>query len=232
MKIGAFFKRIGRGIVNLFIFKGSLRPTITIFIFALIVGVFIQALIEQPGYATALVALGTLVLAIATAWSIDEARKREKRHREDELAQERRLRDKDELNEIIEWAVDIAKCEIPAEATAVVSITNRERDRMVASAHMRMLANSFRAMIGKSLYMGKIAYMFGQELQLAVDKLTKDLETHLDLINKCVDAVNNNKLAEFKSTIKELTEHWQQLDRSTDNVIAKACISKMDILNI
>ena len=180
----------------------------------------------------ALVTFGTLMLALAAFRSIKNSNDQEKRRRADELSQERRLRDKDELNEIIDWAVDIAKCEIPAEATAIVGITNIETDRRVALAHMTMLGNDFRAMIGKSLYTSKAACMFGSKLETATAKLTEDLEAHLEIINKCRDAINNNDLSKFQDTVSRLETHWQELDKSTDNVITEACDTKFNTLNI
>jgi len=180
----------------------------------------------------ALVTFGTLVLALAAFRSIKNSNDQEKRRRADELSEERRLRDKDELNEIIDWAVDVAKCEIPQEATAIAGITNKEADRRVALAHMIMLGNNFRVMIGKSLYTSKVACMYGSKFETATAKLTEDLQAHLEIINECRDAIINNDLSKLKDTISKLETHWQEMYQSTDNVITEACDTKFNILNI
>jgi uncharacterized membrane protein YfcA len=71
--------------------------------------VFVEMLREDVNLATAMVAFGTLILAIVTAMAIDSSRAIEKRRRQEELAKERRNRDERLLNEIIEWAIEIVK---------------------------------------------------------------------------------------------------------------------------
>ncbi len=195
------------------------------------VGLFVL-ITSFPQYAIGFSVIATLALAFAAFLTIKEADAREQRHRNSELSKERRDRDAALLNDIIEWAIDIATYEVPAETTAMVGITSVAADRRVAFAHMTTLANGFRAMLGKGLYTSKIAPAFGEELQSVVDKLAKDLETHFDLIITCQEAIDNNMLTELKSATQELAAHWKQLSKSTDDVITEAFINKMNILNI
>ncbi|MCX6011516.1 MAG: hypothetical protein NT134_04605, partial [Chloroflexi bacterium] len=72
---------------------------------------------ELPQYAIGFSVLATLALAFAAFLTIQNADEREKRHREEELAKEKRDRKERLLNEIIEWAEEIDKASLTPDLT-------------------------------------------------------------------------------------------------------------------
>ena len=94
--------------------KGKLKirkQDITIFIFALIVYGFYQVLKSDPSTRDAILAFATVIMAFAAFWAIQSANSREENRQKFELNKEDRERKERLLNEIIEWAIDVAKCE-------------------------------------------------------------------------------------------------------------------------
>lgn len=71
--------------------------------------VFFNILWGDPNLAVAIVAFGTLMLALATALNIINSNEQEKRRREEELSKEKRDKDERLLNEIIEWVINVLK---------------------------------------------------------------------------------------------------------------------------
>ena len=182
-------------------------------------------------FPSAIVAFGTLMLAIATFQLINNSNAQEKRRRGDELAKERRLRDKEMLDEIIVWALDITKCTIPSEATSIAGIKDAKTDRMVAIAHWNLLVNEFQEVIGKGIYTQRISLAFDEKLKSVVIELSKILDIHLTFIYKCRDATARNSLPAVKSSADELTKNWEVLANLVKRVIDEAYIEKCNILN-
>ncbi len=200
--------------------------------FAVVAIVFFNILWGDPNLTNAIVAFGTLTLALVTALHIINSNEQEKRRREDELLRQRRQRDKDELNKIIDWAIDISKCELPVEVVAVVGIQNTVQERRFVNASLVALASKLRSILGESLYTSKIASMYEVNLGTAVDKVVTDVRAHIDILDKCKSAVDNNNFAEFSIATNELHEHWRELLQSVDNTIAEACNIKIEVLSI
>ena len=79
-----------------------------VLMFFLTIG-FYLALEANPKTSEAIVAFGTMILALVTAISILNSNAQEKRRGEETLARENRDRKERLLNEIIEWAIDVSK---------------------------------------------------------------------------------------------------------------------------
>jgi len=160
-------------------------------------------------------ALATLVLALAAFWSIRE---------------NRRIRDEDRkerlLNEIIEWAVDIATCGSEKKFTDMTSIKDVDQLFLFNRAFAAELMLSFEAMIGKSQYISKVALTFGQDFEKTVEELIRDLKLHVDLLDQyqqiLADKTGDTLLDKIASTVKKIGEHNLQLGKSTNRVIEEA----------
>ena len=168
----------------------------------------------DPNLATAMVAFATLLLAFVAAMSIDATRAQDKRRRKEAL-----------LNEIIEWAMDAAKCEAPIGATATVAITDAQADRRVVSSHLSELASICSDVILRGQYISQIASnsKFGKDLQQVIAKLIGDLEARITLLGRCNNALRATMPNEFNDAQIKAREHWlQQVRESIHKVIEEA----------
>lgn len=185
---------------------------------------------------TGLATFGTLVLALTTILTIKNNNDQEATRRLDELSKEMRQRDKAELDEIIDWAVDIAKCGIPVESSAAVNAQNIIQEQKYILASLDTLANNFRTLMAKGLYVEKIASVYERmdngELIKAVNKTCEYLNKQAELIRKSREAVINSRLSEFLSAYTELIDNWNMLSGSAGNVIGVALNIKLVITDI
>ena len=146
------------------------------------------------------------------------------------------------LNEIIEWAIDVAKCGVKDDKGSEVwsnfaaryfdkvHVTNIKVEDFLREKFIIEFSRAadflftFTAMKGKSHYISRASLSLGQELQNAVLSLTRDLEIHIELIgNYCkdirsklnsIEEVTNQELIQEDSNnyIEEIGNHKQQLD--------------------
>ena len=179
--------------------------------------------------AAILIGGGTLALAVMTWKSIQQTRniqKSEKRHRL--------------LDEIIEWATDIAKCGLEKDLPDTSRITDMNDGKLHLASSTQILARSFQSMRGRNQYINKIVSTFGQDLQEATNSLIKDVEEHIKLLDilysvvtvKFVSVTNNN-IAEYtsqigKSTTQIAMNKWR-LDDSANKVIEEAVKIRTEI---
>jgi len=202
---------------------------------ALILGLAYGAtLLEFPylvNLPMALVAWGTLMLALATFQMITNSNEREKRRRKEELSKERRDKDERLLNEIIEWAIEIVKVGMPIESAVFVGKMDKEAEQRLVLNSLGSLRNNFRAMIAISLYVSRIGLAFGGKLQSSIATLDGYLRKQEDIIGKCQKIVIERKLSEFNEAWDELINNWETLGDSSANVIDEAVIEKFTILN-
>jgi len=124
------------------------------------------------------------------------------------------------LNEIIEWAIDIAKCGLEKEwkhITVQFEKDDPRSDRFV-SAFFNELARNFEAMEGRSQYIRTIALKFEESLQQHVKELIETMEAHIDLLNEC----NIGQPGELEKAIGNVGEHNTPLRESARKVIEEA----------
>ncbi len=185
---------------------------------------------------TGLATFGTLVLALTTILTIKNNNKREEIRRAEELSKEKRQRDKAELDGVINWAVDILKCGLPVEASAVVNARTMEQTKKYISTCLVTLANHFREIIGKGLFIEKIALAYDKmssgELSAVVNKASEYLNKQSNLIDKCNEAVLSDNFNEFQRVNKELNHNWEELTNSADTIIGVALNLELVILDI
>lgn len=134
--------------------------------------VFVEMLRGDVNLATAMVAFGTLILAIVTAMAIDSSRAMEKRNRKERL-----------LNEIIEWASGCMSCvfEINRPRIGEAKSTEQYINRMQMELEDKL--KSFQTKTG---YIKGIATpsLFGQSLSTVVNISIECLDLTINLIEK------------------------------------------------
>ena len=127
---------------------------------------------------TSLLAWTTLFLALATILTIKNSNEHEKRHREEEQAREMRDRKEFLLNEIREWAEDVAKYSLKTgifDETVPIS-------ESAAEGALPELLNSvvdFRMARAVSVYVMNISSEINPELKLRVDNLTEEIKKQI-----------------------------------------------------
>jgi hypothetical protein len=164
----------------------------------------------------------TFLLALAAFWAIWQNYSLRKKERKERL-----------LNEIIEWAIDVARCGLEKELPDLASITNMNEGKLHLAMSTNMLALSFQSMRGRNQYIHAIASAFGQDLLKAVDTLTKDLEEHIKLLDTLryiatvkFTSVTNENMAEYMLEVNEssiqIASHKLKLDELTVKIIEEA----------
>ena len=182
--------------------------------------VFVEMLRGDVNLATAMVAFGTLILAIVTAMAIDSSRAMEKRNRKERL-----------LNEIIEWAENISKCGIQPGielyldyriAGAYNYITTEIEDdkgkseKVIAAEikHRKQLLSQYLGYSKKNKYLCKIAPKINK-LDNDMREVVKNLEDQIELLRKSLLDIEN-------TTTTDISLQMDKLVKSTENLIEQA----------
>ena len=131
-------------------------------------------------WAMVLSATATLLLAGTAFWAIMDNRHSRIVERRERL-----------LNEIIDWAIDIAKTETQGEFLL------ESRKSMLIDLLLK-----YQAVDARSEYIKVIAAEFGEDFQAAVNKTAKKLEEHLDILKKQIEG---------KITAEERDRHYRSL---------------------
>lgn len=133
---------------------------------------------KDPNLASAMVAFGTLVLALVTALHILNSNEQEKRRRRERL-----------LNEIIEWVVDVGKkCEYetdPQEANAKQILEGNEGYNLAHDflfIHRPAFENGFSEVRWKNEFIAVICKEFGNTLQKKLQEFIAELTKHLNML--------------------------------------------------
>ena len=180
----------------------------------------IAILKSDPQLASAYVAVGTLILALVTAllalftWlSIRSGEEREERNREERL-----------LKEIIEWAQDIAGCNMTVNPESVTQIAGSQGEREYHHAVLCDFANRLQAIRGKSLYAKSItsseAFKQYENLNISVADLIKKLEAYIKSILGCTDILyRNGKSSDLRKEIDKSGNLRVELETSAYKVI-------------
>jgi hypothetical protein len=183
-----------------------------------LVGAGVAVFVESAQLREILTAAASVFAVFISALSIDEAR----RIRKDSLDRENRDRKERLLNEIIEWAIDVAKCSLEKDLPDTSRITDMNDAKLHLAHNTQILARSFQSMRGRNQYISKIVSTFGQDLQEATNSLIKDVEEHIKLLDILYGVV----IAEFTSQIinptTQIAMHRRKLDDSANKVIEEA----------
>jgi len=164
----------------------------------------------------ALVAVGTLLLAIVTAYAVDNSRQQEKRRIEEGL-----------LKEIIEWAIDINNSYFDNKTVLreMARITDIRKSYRVFHAHIAEMKERFMGLRGRNKYVGKITEKFEVGLQEKVETLITDLEAYIELLDDwqhaMADAIDKG-IADIEGDTNRIDGRVEELQKSTNNVIEEA----------
>ena len=121
---------------------------------------FVDKLLSDLVFATGIMAFGTIILAIASFWTIRQNYKFREKDRRERL-----------LNEIIEWATDIAKCGLEKDLPDTSHITDVNDGKLHLAYSTNILAKSFQSMRGRNQYIRQIVLIFGKDLQEATKNI-------------------------------------------------------------
>lgn len=187
--------------------KSPWRPSLIIIVGSIVGIVFIALLRKDPNLASALVAFGTLLLAIVTAMVIDNSRQQEKRRKKEGL-----------LNEIIEWADNIAR-----------SAINRQK---TTQAQFWKTKLEYKFWMAKNEYITAITTISFKDLLPCVENINKELGKAINATEEAIKmkkTTNNLKCSEEKLTeaVKELFKKAAKI-KTTDIEQKEGNISKED----
>ncbi|MBA7474440.1 hypothetical protein ES707_09793 [subsurface metagenome] len=152
--------------------------------------------------AAILVGGGTLFLGIMAWRTIHQTRSIQKAEKRERL-----------LNEIIEWAIDIAKCGKEIDLSTLLQIPDDKKNIFVP-LKMKEMAISLGAMEGRNQYISTIALTFGEDLREAIDILLDSLEEYKELLS-----TKSEDITDMSEIVEKLDSHDRQLLTATNNVI-------------
>jgi len=163
---------------------------------------------------SALVAWGTILLAFATFTLIRHSREQEEQRRKDDQAKEKRDNDERLLNEIIQWATDVASCRV-------------ERD----IKEMDELRRMFEAQALRSVYIMNIVEPFTFALKKAVLDLNGALLEHVELMTKYEEYRKTNDKDKRIEQIEKIRTHNSEISTHFMLVIDEATKAKINLLS-
>lgn len=201
------FRRLWEGIRSIWAIILATVVASSIVIFAL------MSMTADPDLAIATVAVATFLMVWATAFSIESNRRLAKRRRAEELAKEKRDNKESLLNEIIQWAIDIANCRVAG---------NRKG--------FPELQYGYETMEIKSEYIIDITKMelFAPSLKKAVKNLTAALGHHIDLIQQFRDIKKGEgKEAKLDAVIDIIRKHNAEITKHFRKVVYIATAAKL-----
>ena len=126
------------------------------------------------------------------------------------------------LNEIIEWAIDVSKCDVALDPAAIVGIADTEKARFFVEALTSKERTRITETWGKSQYISRIVLSTWQDLQKSVEELIKALGVLVDILDECSDAVASDLIDTFGRASKKAGEHKKKLYKSAEKVIEEA----------
>jgi hypothetical protein len=166
--------------------KDHWRSLLAIVLVFIVCIVFINMLWGNPNLATAFVAFGTLLLVIVTAMTIDNIRAQEKRNRKERW-----------LNEIIEWAEDVANSAISRQKKDKTQLWKTRSDykiRKVKGTYIKGIAGShFKDLLS-----------FIKNINSKLDQAISDVEKELG--KKTTKAISTKSIRESEENLTKAVE--------------------------
>ena len=183
-------------------------------VFFCIAVVFLIILMRNTNLANAIVAFGTLILALITTFSIINANDQARRDRRERW-----------INEIIEWAINIInwRSENKSVFRDITSIKSPEEQRLHKYAHIIELKETLAGMRGRNQYAEKITLKLSASLHVAVEKLIKGVEEYILMLETWLYAIDANiTQADDKSYASRANASERQVGELADKVIEEA----------
>lgn len=107
------------------------------------------------------------------------------------------------LNEIIDWAIEVTKCEILMDVADLLYMENSKKQPILSFILTDKEHFKYNELKRKSVHIIKISLPFGRDLQIDIAKLEKYLGVHLELLKQLKSAILNGKDKEIIVSINE-----------------------------
>jgi hypothetical protein len=183
-------------------------------------------------FPSALVAWGTILLAVTTWISVKSSNERENQRRVEEISRDRRQRDKDNLDDIKDWVLSIAKCNVINEYTYRTNIKDDETVRSYLKSEYLALSQRLDTSLADSLYLVRMASLYGEALHKAMLKVTGEINERLTIIKVCIECINKNDFSGFNVARDQLSRQNMRLVVGQDEVIVILVDLKFKLFNI
>jgi len=187
--------------------------TIALVFFAVAV-VFLVILMRNSSLANAMVAFGTLILALITTISIINANDQQKRDRKERW-----------INEIIEWAINIVnwRSENRGIFRDITTIRSPEEQRLQKYARIIELKDTLAGMRGRNQYAGKITLKLSPGLHGAAEELINSVEDYRKMLDDWQQATAADiSFADDKDYATKADASERRVGELADRVIEEA----------
>jgi hypothetical protein len=182
--------------------------------FVTVAVVFIIILVKNTSLANAIVAFGTLILALITTISIINANDQAKRDRKERW-----------INEIVEWAIQVINWRSANKGIfrGITGAKSPKGQRLRKYAHIIELEETLAGMRGRNQYAEKITLKLSPNLHDAVEKLIKGVEDYAKILADWQQAIDSDiALADDKSSAEKASVAERQVGELADKVIEEA----------
>jgi hypothetical protein len=183
-------------------------------VFFAIAVVFLIVLMRNSSLANAMVAFGTLILALITTLSIINSNDQARRDRRERW-----------VNEIIEWAINIVnwRSENRGVFRDITTIRSPEEQRLHKYAHIIELKETLAGMRGRSQYAERITSKLSSSLHEAVGRLIKGIEDYRKMLETWQYAIDAKiAQADDKNYANQASTIEHQVGELADRVIEEA----------
>ncbi len=183
-------------------------------IFFFIAVVLLIMLVRNTSLANAIVAFGTLILALITTFSIINANDQARRDRKERW-----------INEIIEWAINISnwRSENRSIFRDIAMVRSPEEQRLHKYAYIIELKETLAGMRGRNQYADRIALKLSQNLHVAVDRLIKGVEEYAKMLDTWLYAIEAKiARADDKNYANQASDFEHQVGELAGRVIEEA----------
>lgn len=171
-------------------------------------------------WSIALSAGAAVILALAAFLTIRNSNEREKRRREEDLLKEKRDRDAAWLNDIIDWAEEVAVCAFSVPYSMMIEditggLEMASVEQMVRRANITTYTNfrlRYQTFARKSKHIENIASSFPGNLDSAVRNLSKKIDDVVRELRKCAKDPDDRDRSKYKNLIKAEELLYEQAD--------------------
>lgn len=210
--------RIWTGIKGRLTIATVLLSIVFITVFAL----FIYYAEKEPQLSEALVALGTLILALVTSLSIINSREQGKREKREHL-----------IDETIRWAEDAATTGLKPPSEAMIGARSVHQIYNYTRARVQGESFGFQLLIVRSVYFERVAAHLKGDIAGLVKTLTSELRNHdvlLDVAFYLVPSDPSDKTEEekYEQASNKVADHRLVLNQAASNVIKEATRLKIE----
>jgi hypothetical protein len=138
------------------------------------------------------ITLGAVIVALGIGVaSILHTQSLQKRERRERL-----------LNEIIEWAVDVAKCRFEDKSTP--SFQNSMQTLISIHRFLTDISDNLERQQRRGLYISKVSPIFGKNMNTAVVGLMKVVQDYIDVLDKAMYEEENILTSQVKPSDEEI----------------------------